>query len=242
MIKTVIFDIDGTMYDFKAGNQAGINALKSYCQQNLGLEENQFIRVMKEAGKTAVERTGRGTAAVHNRLIRYQCMLELLDKQPFPHALAMCHVYWHRLFEHMKPYPGLSGFMEMLKGQGIRIGIGSNMTAYVQYRKLERLGVEMLPDWIVTSEEAGVEKPAPGFFKLCIHKSGCKPDECLFIGDSLEGDVEGALASGMKALLYGCEPETGKTTGARTSGRQYGRVGSYYECMDPGFMERFGDI
>lgn len=33
------------------------------------------------------------------------------------------------------------------------------MTAYVQYRKLEAIGVTSYIDFIVTSEEAGAEKP-----------------------------------------------------------------------------------
>ena len=49
--------------------------------------------------------------------------------------------------------------MKELKKRKIRIGIGTDMTAYVQYRKLEAIGVTSYIDFIVTSEEAGAEKP-----------------------------------------------------------------------------------
>ena len=44
------------------------------------------------------------------------------------------------------------------------------MTAYVQYRKLEAIGVTSYIDFIVTSEEAGAEKPHYHFFDICVEK------------------------------------------------------------------------
>ena len=57
-------------------------------------------------------------------------------------------------------------------------------------------------DFIVSSEEAGMDKPAPGLFALCAKKAGCRPEECLFVGDSLKRDVRGALDAGMSAAWY----------------------------------------
>ena len=79
------------------------------------------------------------------------------------------------------------------------------MTAYIQYKKLEKLGVLKYLDFIVTSEEAGEEKPTPRFFELCVKKAGCKPEECVFIGDSLKKDVQGAADAGLAAVWY--DPE-----------------------------------
>jgi beta-phosphoglucomutase-like phosphatase (HAD superfamily) len=65
----------------------------------------------------------------------------------------------------------------------VRVGVGSDMTADWQFRKLERLGLLDRIDFAVTSEEAGVEKPAPGFFALCLEKAGCAPgDEVRILG------------------------------------------------------------
>ena len=57
-------------------------------------------------------------------------------------------------------------------------------------------------DFVVTSEEAGCEKPEKAFYELCIKKAGCLPEECLMIGDSLEKDVLGAKAAGMQAMQF----------------------------------------
>ena len=76
------------------------------------------------------------------------------------------------------------------------------MTAYIQYKKLEKLGVLKYLDFIVTSEEAGEEKPTPRFFELCVKKAGCKPEECVFIGDSLKKDVIGPTEYGLEGTWY----------------------------------------
>ena len=67
--------------------------------------------------------------------------------------------------------------MQKLKERGIRIGIGTDMTAHIQYRRLEFLNLSPYIDFIVTSEEAGVEKPTPHLFELCVEKAGVPAGE-----------------------------------------------------------------
>lgn len=229
MIKTVIFDIDGTMYDYEANHRIAIDAVQDYMARILDIKTEEFRMALKEAEAIAVGRIGDNSAASHNRLIRYQCMLELLGLPPLPHALMMHHTYWDTLLEHMEAFPFLLEFLAVLKAQGVRVGIGSNMTAEIQYEKLSRLGLAPYVDWIVTSEEAGIEKPDMKFFELCLEKCGCQATECLFIGDSLNGDVKPALACGMKAVLFNAA-----TDNAETDCRM---ISSYAQCLETGFLE-----
>lgn len=97
--------------------------------------------------------------------------------------------------------------MEELKNRHIRIGIGTDMTASIQYKKLLKLGLAPYIDFIVTSQEAGVEKPHPHFFDICLEKAGCLPEECAFVGDNQKKDVKGALDHGMLGIWYSQEKE-----------------------------------
>ena len=202
MIKTIIFDIDNTMYSFKTGNQAGMAALCAYAKEQFGIAEGEFLDKFKKGKKLAEDRVGTDTAAIHNRLIRMQVILELMGKPLFPHALNLYHCYWDALLASAKPEPGLLDAMKALKAAGLTLGVGTDMTAYIQYKKLERLGAAPYIDFITTSEEVGAEKPNPRLFLECARKAGVPAGECLFIGDSLAKDVRGAIGAGMLAFLY----------------------------------------
>ena len=51
-------------------------------------------------------------------------------------------------------------------------------------------------------EEAGVEKPDYRIFSLCREKAEVLPEDCVFIGDSLRHDIEGAKQAGMQVIWY----------------------------------------
>lgn len=105
------------------------------------------------------------------------------------------------------PVPGVIDFLKELKKRGVRTGTGTDMTAYIQYKKLESLGAAPYIDFMVSSEEAGVEKPHPHLFEICVEKSGVQAVECAFIGDNYKKDVEGACNSGLRGIWYTQEQE-----------------------------------
>ena len=64
MIKTIIFDIDNTMYSFRTGNQAGMAALCAYAEEQFGITEGEFLDTFKKGKKLAEDRVGADTAAI----------------------------------------------------------------------------------------------------------------------------------------------------------------------------------
>ena len=138
----------------------------------------------------------------------------------------MNELYWNILISAMEPSPHAEETIRALKKAGIRIGCGTDMTARIQFQKLERLGSLDAFDFLVSSEEAGADKPAPEMFALCAEKAGVLPEECLFVGDSRKKDVLGALNAGMHAAWYCPEGENAGKTEAPvpkevTAGRAY---------------------
>jgi putative hydrolase of the HAD superfamily len=104
------------------------------------------------------------------------------------------------MMDEMTPAEGAAQLLDGLRERGIRLGVGSDMTADWQIKKLDKLKLLDKLDFIVTSEEAGVEKPELKLFQLCAKKAGCAMEECLFVGDNLKKDVLGALNAGMDAV------------------------------------------
>ena len=205
MIKSIIFDIDDTLYDFTSAHGAALHALTAFAEDALGLSAEAFVALHRETFRLQQARSGR-TAASHNRLIRFQMMLETL-KKPVALAPAMAELYWTALLARAKALPGAAETLTRLREMGMAIGVGTNMTADWQFAKLQRLGMLPLIDFIVTSEEAGVEKPDAGLFALCARKAGCAMSECAFVGDNLKGDAVGARDAGMRAFWLCREPD-----------------------------------
>ena len=186
MIKAVIFDIDNTLYSYDENHIYGMEALAVYCRDSFGITTDEMQACYRKAGRIMTDRIGTDTAAIHSRMLRMQCMLELLEQPLFPHARNMYHAYWDTFIQHIQSNPGILEFMKELKKRKIRIGIGTDMTAYVQYRKLEA---------------------HYHFFDICVEKAGVRPEECAFIGDNVRKDIEGAWESGMKGIWYTQEKE-----------------------------------
>ena len=88
--------------------------------------------------------------------------------------------------------------LETLK-QTYRMGIISN-----NYGNLEAIcrdtGLDRVMDVMVDSRVVGAVKPRKKIFLAALDALDTDPEHALMVGDSLQRDIEGALAMGMKAM------------------------------------------
>ena len=201
MIKAVIFDLDNTLYDYSLCHKKAMEELAQAGAKLFGVSEDEFINYY-EAAKTEVKKNNYGVAAEHNRMFYGQKTAELMGKSPIPVALDLYNAYWDAFLAVVQPYTGALEFLRELKQNGILTAICTDMTAHIQYRKLIRLGMDSLIDYIVSSEEAGVEKPHPLMFQLVLDKLKVNTAEAVYFGDSYERDVEGAINSGIRPVWF----------------------------------------
>ena len=209
MTRCVLFDLDGTLYDFDSAAARALDAASEAAERLLGIPaadaRADYHRLLREQQSETPDDAG-----CHSRLIRYQRMLEERGL-PLRFADELTNVYWQAFLDSAVVFPDAAATLDGLRAKGLRIGLGTNMTADWQHRKLARLGLIDRFDFIVSSEEAGAEKPSPRFFSVCERKARCPAEECLFVGDNLRYDVFGALAAGMQAAWL--EPDPAKRAG-----------------------------
>jgi len=201
MFKGVIFDIDGTLYDYQTSDNFAMKNFGVFFEKNLGVEEKIFRETYTEA-RNIIHKRLKDTAASHSRVLMIQTALELLGKNPFDYVLELYDVYWNFFLESMKPYDGAEDFLRKLKISGVKISTCTDMTAHIQYRKLQRLGLDKFIDFMVTSEETGYEKPAPIMFNFALKKMNVRADEAAYFGDSLDRDIKGAAAVGIEPFWF----------------------------------------
>ncbi len=201
MIRAVIFDLDNTIYDYDVCNERAMNVLEEYCIQKFSMTRIRF-RQNFEFAKKVVKKRIEDTGASHNRMLYMQNFLEKSGKKPALYSLELYNVYWDAMLADMRPFPYVRPLFNYLSEKQIKTGVLTDLTAHIQHRKLQALGIAEYADVIVTSEEAGKEKPDRCMFDLIIEKSGFEPEELLMIGDSYEKDILGAYAAGMHAILF----------------------------------------
>lgn len=204
MIKAVFFDIDDTLFTFEKAHRAALKTLCCYVWELLQIPPDAFAAAYYEHYRRMEAEIG-PQASIHSRTVRFARILREYGK-PLSYAPVLTDLYWNAVLAAGGPEPGAPECVRSLREKGFFLGIASNMTLDWQMRKLESIGILPCFDCIVTSEEAGIEKPHKGFFDLCIRYAGCTPAECLMVGDNLKLDIHGAEAAGMHALWY-AKPE-----------------------------------
>jgi putative hydrolase of the HAD superfamily len=97
-------------------------------------------------------------------------------------------------------FPDARPALEELRSRGLRLVVASNWDCSLP-RVLEHTGLAPLLDGVVASAVVGAAKPDPRLFESALALAGCAPAEALHAGDSIDGDVQGARAAGIRAVL-----------------------------------------
>jgi len=64
-----------------------------------------------------------------------------------------------------------------------------------------RYGIPEFYDEIISAGETGYTKPNPKIFEEALRRLGAKPEDCIFVDDTVD-NVEAARSLGMKGILY----------------------------------------
>jgi putative hydrolase of the HAD superfamily len=80
------------------------------------------------------------------------------------------------------------------------LGLLTNGAPCLQREKLAASGLEHYFDVVVVSGDLGVAKPDAAAFRHALDLLGARPADATMIGDSLDRDIEGALAAGLRAV------------------------------------------
>lgn len=83
-----------------------------------------------------------------------------------------------------------------------KIVIVSNGFVETQHRKLSGSGLASYIDHIVLSEEVGISKPSKGIFDKALSVSHTRRDEAIMVGDSWDADILGARNAKLPSIWF----------------------------------------
>lgn len=95
---------------------------------------------------------------------------------------------------------GMAETLGALRDSGYRLGVVSNADGRMR-DVIREGGLLELVEFVMDSEEEGVEKPDPEIFLRACRRMGLTPGECLYVGDLYPVDVQGAQRAGLRAVL-----------------------------------------
>ena len=136
-----------------------------------------------------------------NREVLERRMIELASQNKLPYKDAAKEygletIKWPKHLERV--YEGIPEILAKLKSR-YRLGVIANQSFGTEQR-MKEYGIFNFFDIIISSAEAGFEKPNPAIFQLALEKANCNPDEAIMIGDRLDNDIEPAAGLGMHTI------------------------------------------
>lgn len=188
----VIFDTDNTLYAYEPAHTAAQTAVCKKVMKLYGISKNQFQTLYADA-RFQIKQQLPGTAASHSRLLYFQRLLENMGlRAQLLQALDLEQTYWRTFLANAEIFEGVTDLLDELRLKSIPTAIVTDLTAQVQFRKIIYFGLDYYFDHVVTSEEAGYDKPSPAPFELVMTKIGEIKGRTWMIGDNPRCDIKGA--------------------------------------------------
>lgn len=213
----ILLDIDNTLYAYAPAHAAAWKAVRDKLRAAHSLPLDDFDRAASEARLAVKERLG-PTAASHSRLLYLQRTLEAMGLGSHVLvALDLEQTYWRNFMANAALFDGVSEFLDDARLAQIPVVAVTDLTAQIQFRKLVYWEIGHLFEYVVTSEEAGFDKPHEAPFRIALEKLGLngRPVDgaVWMIGDDAEKDVIGARnaigAATIQKLHRGVAPGRG---------------------------------
>lgn len=201
-LKGILLDLDNTLYEYKPCNEVGNLAVFKTLARHFGRDLQEVVQLFSES-RIQVKQYTKGQGASHSRLLYFQRLIEKLGQMTNPElSLEMESLFWDTFMNKMKLFEGVREFLTWVNSKKVPVAIVSDLTAQIQFRKIVKLNLQKHIDFIVTSEEAGADKPATAIFELALYKLGIDRSSALKIGDDdVKGkDRVGAQAAGIQSI------------------------------------------
>ena len=127
--------------------------------------------------------------------------------EPVSHEIAVELTNRWQRHENFELYEDVLPALERLRGCGLKVGLVSNSARDVHgFARHHALPI----DAGISSFHHGKTKPHASIFRAALDLLDVEPGEAAMVGDSVEADMDGALALGMRAILVdrlGREPD-----------------------------------
>ncbi len=184
MIRTVLFDLDGTLADTAPDLARALNEL--LIERGRKPLPYETIRPQVSHGAKALIALGFGLGP------------EAPDFEALRQRLLA--IYQAGLCRETKLFPGMAAVLDALPARGCNWGVVTNKPAFLTEPLMAALGLSARAACIVSGDSTAKRKPHPEPMRHACALAGSRPEQCLYVGDA-ERDVAAGKIAGMKTLV-----------------------------------------
>jgi len=193
-IEVISFDADGTLWDFMKVMRHSLKhvmkAIEEIDPESAALLTIDKIITIRD--RVANNLKGIVINMEEVRLRAFQETLKAIRRPNEELASYLNEIYLKHRFEDIELYDDVLPILNVLKKK-YKLGILSNGNSYP-----EKCGLDNLFQFVVFSQDYGIEKPNKYLFEITMKEANCTSNQILHIGDSLETDIQGANNAGIR--------------------------------------------
>lgn len=232
--KLIVFDFGGTLFDdgeFQL--YEGMEALRLAADNAEAVTTEYMCNLFRGIMNIAYEQYGGDDkaalevplAAVFRNIFARSGLKYSID-------LTECEVVFDRNDSSRTPTPYITELIDFLNKSEIHTAIISNtaMSGEAMAKAIQELIPQNRMQFVLTSADYMLRKPAPDMFKAAVQLAGVRPDECWYCGDGVIPDVGGAHNSGMLPVLYDRRSEVPFAVKEK-NGKEYFIINSWLELI-----------
>ena len=197
IVRAVLFDVDFTLA--RPGPELGPEGyVRAGLRHGLTLDPARF----DHAREAALVHLQRHPELDHDDEIWFafteRIVLGMGGVQPASYACAVDITRGWELHENFELYDDTIPVLGELRQAGLKIGLLTNssrdVNAFARHHELDI-------DAAVGSLDHGKTKPHASIFRALLELLDVEPADAVMVGDTVEDDIEGAQALGMRAIL-----------------------------------------
>ncbi|MGE4289328.1 MAG: YjjG family noncanonical pyrimidine nucleotidase [Salinivirgaceae bacterium] len=201
--KNIYFDLDRTLWDFETNSEKTLYHLVERYTPQLLSRFNEFLTIYYQINEELWLQYRDGK--LKKEVLRIKRFSDAFTQMGLEHV-AFCEQladdYISESPLKTALFPHAIDVLEYLKSKGYRLFLLTNGFKEVQVVKIKHSGLEPFFEKMITSEEAGYQKPHAKIFEYALKTVNAKKTESLMVGDDLENDIYGAQSFGMDAVYF----------------------------------------
>jgi phosphoglycolate phosphatase len=183
-IKTVLFDLDGTLIDTAPDMAHALNLLLA--EEQCDSLPYEAIRPVVSNGSAAVVALGFPEISEASELARL--------KQRY------LEIYQANLCVHSSLFPGMAELIDQLEQHKRNWGVVTNKPGWLTDPLMRQLDLYTRAACVISGDTTANRKPHPEPMYLACKQAGSAAEQCLYIGDA-QRDIQAGRNAGMHTMI-----------------------------------------